>query len=58
MQIYLSRGRETVNLFGVALVCGRSHGACMPIDSMLLGVQVTTGLGFFLCSSRLSVSDE
>ena len=34
------------------LVCG-SRGACL--DSMLPGVQVTTGLGFFLC---LSVSDD
>ena len=37
------------------LVCG-SCGACL--DSMLSGVQITTGLGFFLCSSHLSVSDD
>ena len=37
------------------LVCG-SHGACL--DSTLPGVQVTAGLGFFLCSSRLSDSED
>ena len=37
------------------LVCG-SRGACL--DSMLPGVQVTAGLGFFLHSSCLSVSDD
>ena len=37
------------------LVCG-SHGACL--DSMLPGVQVTAGLGFFLRSSRLSDSED
>ena len=30
---------------------------CIP-SSMLPGVQVTAGLEFFLCSSRLSVSDD
>ena len=37
------------------LVCG-SHGACL--DCMLPGVQVTAGLGFFLCSSHLSDSKD
>ena len=37
------------------LVCG-SHGACL--DCMLPGVQVTAGLGFFLCSSHLSESED
>ena len=37
------------------LVCG-SHGACL--DCMLPGVEVTAGLGFFLCSSHLSDSED
>ena len=37
------------------LVCG-SCGACL--DCVLPGVQVTAGLGFFLCSSRLSDSKD
>ena len=37
------------------LVCG-SHGACL--DSMLPGVQVNAGLGFFQHSSHLSDSDS
>ena len=37
------------------LVCG-SHGACL--DCMLPGVQVTAGLGFFLCSSHLCDNED
>ena len=37
------------------LVCG-SRGTCL--DCTLLGVQVTTGLGFFLCSSHLVCEDS
>ena len=37
------------------LVCA-SRGACL--DSMLLGVQVTTGLGFFLHSSHLVLNED
>ena len=33
-----------------------SHGACL--DYMLPGVQVITGLGFFLCSSHLCDSED
>ena len=37
------------------LVCG-THGACL--DCLLPGVEVTTGLGFFLCSSYLCDSED
>ena len=37
------------------LVCA-SHGACL--DCVLPGVQVTAGLGFFLCSSHLSYNED
>ena len=40
---------------GTQLVYG-SCGACL--DSMLPGVQVTAGLGFFLHSSHLSDSED
>ena len=37
------------------LVCG-SHGACL--DCMLPGVQVTAGLGLFLCVQVVYLSDS
>ena len=37
------------------LVCD-SHDACL--DSMLPGIQVTAGMGCFLCSSHLCDSED
>ena len=39
------------------LVCG-SHGICICLDNMLLGIHVTAGVGFFLHLSHLVHSED